>query len=40
VLGGGRRLFADDGAKHPLRLVRSEPFETGVVVLEYEPDRS
>lgn len=37
LAGSGRRLFAADAGVHPLRLVRSEAFETGVVRLIYSP---
>lgn len=37
LLGNGRRLFAEDGARRELKLVSVKPFATGIVVLEYEP---
>jgi dihydrofolate reductase len=37
VLGEGKRLFADDNGRKPLRLTRTEPFGSGIVILEYEP---
>jgi dihydrofolate reductase len=37
VLGRGRRLFNDDAARRPFRLVRSVPTTTGVVIAGYEP---
>ncbi len=40
VLGSGRRLFPDDAAeKLPLRLADATVFESGVVLLTYEPVR-
>jgi dihydrofolate reductase len=40
VLGSGKRLFRDDSAKRPLRLVRSMTSSTGVLIATYEPERS
>lgn len=37
VLGSGRRLFADATGMPPLRLVRPQPFVSGVVLLTYRP---
>jgi dihydrofolate reductase len=37
VLGTGRRLFTDDGAYTTLRLVKSKPTTTGVLLATYEP---
>ena len=37
VLGGGKRLFPDDGALRPLRLVASEPTTTGAILATYAP---
>ena len=36
VLGTGRRLFADDGARADLRLTSSVTTGTGVVIASYE----
>lgn len=36
VLGKGRRLFTDDGAFAKLRLVKSVPTTTGVIMATYE----
>jgi dihydrofolate reductase len=36
VLGSGKKLFTDDTIK--LKLVKSQPFDSGVVLLEYSPD--
>ena len=37
VLGRGRRLFDDDGLHTALRLVKSVPTTTGVVIATYHP---
>jgi len=37
LLGGGVRLFADDGALHRLKLVDSRPSTTGVILATYRP---
>ncbi len=37
ILGAGRPLFVDPGARHPLKLVSAKPFENGVVGLHYQP---
>ena len=37
LLGGGRRLFPEDGVKVPLELAASERFPSGVVVNTYRP---
>jgi dihydrofolate reductase len=39
VLGGGKRLFAEDGLTRRFRLVGSTPTTTGSVILTYEPER-
>jgi dihydrofolate reductase len=39
VLGGGKRLFREDGALRRLRLVDSKPTTTGGLLLTYQPDR-
>lgn len=39
VLGGGKRLFEDEGDGKALELVDSRTFGTGVVYLTYRPDR-
>jgi dihydrofolate reductase len=36
VLGGGKRLFADDGRLRSLQLVRSQPTTTGALLLAYQ----
>jgi dihydrofolate reductase len=35
VLGGGKRVFPDDGEKRPLRLVESEVTTTGAILATY-----
>ncbi len=37
VLGGGKGIFRDDGARRPLRLVRSEVTTTGAILATYAP---
>jgi dihydrofolate reductase len=37
VLGGGKRLFRDDGVLSPLRLVDSQVTTTGVIIATYAP---
>jgi dihydrofolate reductase len=37
VLGGGKRLFRDDGALRPLRLVESRVTTTGAFLVTYVP---
>ena len=37
VLGGGKRLFRDDGSLRPLRLVASEVTTTGAILATYAP---
>jgi dihydrofolate reductase len=37
VLGGGKRVFRDDGARRPLRLVKQEPTTTGAILATYVP---
>lgn len=36
VLGSGKRLFADDGSKVPLKLADSKTTKTGVLITRYE----
>jgi dihydrofolate reductase len=38
LAGSGLRLFDDNGAEQPLRLLSSQPFKTGVIHLAYGPD--
>jgi dihydrofolate reductase len=35
LLGGGKRLFLDDGNARPLELVRSTVASTGVIICAY-----
>ena len=37
VLGGGKRLFPDDGQARPLELVASSTSSTGVLICTYRP---
>jgi dihydrofolate reductase len=37
LLGGGKRLFADDGALRPLRLLDSQVTTTGAILASYAP---
>jgi dihydrofolate reductase len=37
VVGGGKRLLEGDTGQHPLRLVDSQIFDTGVLYLTYQP---
>jgi dihydrofolate reductase len=37
ILGGGKRIFADDGALRTLRLLRSEVTSTGAILAAYAP---
>ena len=37
VVGGGKRLFRDDGALRPLRLVESQVTTTGAILATYAP---
>lgn len=39
TLGGGKRLFPDDGEARRFRLVEATPASTGAVVCRYEPIR-
>jgi dihydrofolate reductase len=38
VLGGGKRIFPDDGARRPLRLIDSQVTTTGAILASYAPD--
>ena len=40
VLGGGKRLFPDDGQSRPLDLVSTSTSSTGVLICKYRPHRS
>jgi dihydrofolate reductase len=37
VVGGGKRIFRDDGSLRPLRLVDSEVTTTGAILATYAP---
>ncbi len=37
VLGGGTRLFKDGGGRADLKLLHAKPFDSGVVLLTYQP---
>ena len=37
VLGGGKRIFPDDGVARPMQLVQSVTTGTGVQVCTYRP---
>jgi dihydrofolate reductase len=37
VLGGGKRIFSDDGALRPLRLLDSQVTTTGAIIATYAP---
>jgi hypothetical protein len=37
VVGGGKRLFGDDGVRRPLRLLDSQVSTTGVIIATYAP---
>ena len=39
LLGGGKRLFPDDGTARPLELVSVDQASTGVLVATYRPVR-
>jgi dihydrofolate reductase len=40
VLGGGKRIFRDDGALRALRLVNGEVTSTGAILATYAPARA
>jgi dihydrofolate reductase len=39
VLGGGKRIFDDDGVRRPLRVVASRVTSTGAILATYAPGR-
>jgi dihydrofolate reductase len=39
LLGGGKRIFPEDGRARPLELVSATPTSTGVVMCTYRPAR-
>lgn len=40
LLGGGKRIFPDDGRARPLELVSTTTTGTGVVICTYRPERT
>ena len=40
LLGGGKRLFPDDGTRRPFRLVDSQVTTTGAIMATYAPTES
>jgi len=40
VVGNGKWLLREDNKKSPLKLVKTTTFDSGVVVLMYQPDRA
>jgi dihydrofolate reductase len=40
LLGGGRRIFRDDGERRPLRLVDDKVTSTGAILATYAPGRT
>ena len=40
MLGGGKRLFPDDGQKRPLELVDATPCGTGTIMATYRPAKA
>ena len=40
ILGGGKRIFRDDGARRPLRLTDTEVTPAGAIVTTYMPANS
>ena len=37
LVGGGKRIFPDDGVLRPLRLVDHRVTETGTIIATYAP---
>lgn len=37
ILGAGKTLFTDPGARHPLKLISESTFKNGVIGLHYQP---
>jgi dihydrofolate reductase len=37
IVGGGKRIFRDDGALRPLRLINSQGTSTGAILATYAP---
>jgi dihydrofolate reductase len=40
MVGGGKRLFPDDGRSRPMELVSTSTSSTGVLICKYRPKRS
>jgi dihydrofolate reductase len=40
LVGGGKRIFPDDGARRPLLLVDHEVTGTGAIIATYAPESS
>jgi dihydrofolate reductase len=38
VLGGGKRIFRDDGSRKSLRLIDGQVTSTGAILARYAPD--
>ncbi len=39
ILGAGKPLFLDPGARHPLKLISESTFKNGVIGMHYQPLR-
>ena len=39
VVGGGKRIFGDDGVRRPLRLLHHKVTTTGAILATYAMDR-
>jgi riboflavin biosynthesis pyrimidine reductase len=39
ALGGGKRIFVDDGSLRPLQLVDSQVTSTGAILATYTPSK-
>jgi dihydrofolate reductase len=37
IVGSGKRIFRDDGALRPLRLINSQGTNTGTILATYAP---
>jgi dihydrofolate reductase len=40
IVGGGKRIFSDDGVLRPMRLVESQVTNTGAIIATYAPAES
>jgi hypothetical protein len=38
IVGGGKRIFRDDGVLRPLRLVDGQVMSTGAILATYVPE--